>query len=101
MSFQSLHCQIKAPQLLIFLFGQILSETGLRTIFIGILKHVTYIRLEKNPKPLHDKIEIEPAANRIGNKTLSAIRVIHRVEHTCGEGKHIVPVKTAQVSENG
>ena len=50
---------------------------------------------------LTNLIEIEPAANHIENKTLSAIRVIHRAEHTCGEGKHIVPVKTSQVSENG
>lgn len=50
---------------------------------------------------LTNLIEIEPAANNTGNKTLSAIRVIHGAEHTCGEGKHIVPVKTSQVSENG
>jgi len=50
---------------------------------------------------LTNLIEIEPAANHIGNKMLSAIRVIHGAEHTCGEGKHIAPVKTSQVSENG
>lgn len=36
---------------------------------------------------LTNLIEIEPAANHIGNKTLSAIQAIHGVEHTCGEGK--------------
>lgn len=46
-------------------------------------------------------MEMEPAANHTGNKTLSAIGVLNGVEHTCGEGKHIVPVKTSQVSENG
>lgn len=50
---------------------------------------------------LTNLIEIEPAANHIGNKTLSAIQVIHRVEHTCSERKHIVPVKISQVSVNG
>lgn len=50
---------------------------------------------------LTNLIEIEPAANHAGNKTLSAIHVIHGAEHTCGDGKHIVPVKTSQVSENG
>lgn len=50
---------------------------------------------------LTNLIEIEPAANNTGNKPLSAIWVIHGVEHTCGEGKHIVPIKTPRVSENG
>lgn len=31
---------------------------------------------------LTNLIEIEPAANNTGNKTLSAIRVIHGAEHT-------------------
>lgn len=42
---------------------------------------------------LTNLIESEPTANHVGNKPLSAIRVIHGAEHTCGEGKHIAAVK--------
>lgn len=65
------------------------------------MKHVTYIRPGKKPQPyymteLTNRIEMEPAANNTGNQTLSAISVIHGAEHTCGEGKQIVPVQTSQ-----
>lgn len=44
--------------LLLAFFGQIHLQFSLKTVFIGIMKHVTYIRLEKKqPKLLDDKID--------------------------------------------